>query len=123
MQKENFKLVKLAAEIGLFFAKVDSDYDEKEKNFIIDYIETLKQSNPLSEEEEEEVKKLYSHHLTLEEIIADTNDLLDNFVEEERFPLLNTLSVLINQVINADGVVTKEEAESFALWKKEFNVK
>lgn len=123
MQKENFKFVKLAAEIGLFFAKVDRDYDEKEKKFITDYIANLKQSNPLTEEEEAEVKKLSEHHFALEEIIADTNDLLNEFVEEERFPLLNTISVMINQVINADGVVTKEEAESFALWKKEFNIK
>ena len=57
MKHENFKFVKLAAEIGLFFAKVDNDYDEKEKEFIINYISSLKQSNPLTVEEEAEIKK------------------------------------------------------------------
>lgn len=123
MEQENFKFIKLAAKIGLYFAKVDNDYDEREKQFIIDYIKNLKQDLSLSEGEEVEINQLPEKHFSLEEIIVDTKNLLDEYVEEERFPLLNTLSVMINQVINADGVVTKEEAQSFAIWKKEFDIK
>ena len=123
MKHENFKFVKLAAEIGLFFAKVDNDYDEKEKEFIINYISSLKQSNPLTVEEEAEIKKVPEHHFTIDEIIADTNDLLNEYEDEERYPLLNTLSVMINQVINADGIVTKEEVDAFTMWKKKFDIK
>ncbi len=123
MKQEDFYFAKLAAEIGLFFAKVDNDYDEKEKEFIINYVKTLTKSNPMTDEEKEELSSLSNHHFTLDEIINDTNQLLDIFVDEERFPLLNSLSMMINQVINADGMVTKEEAESFAIWKKEFDLK
>lgn len=123
MEQENFKFVKLAAEIGLFFAKVDNDYDEKEKEFIINYINSLKQSTPLASEEEAEIKKISEHHFTLAEVIADTKDLLNEYKDEEHYPLLNSLSVMINQVINADGIVTKEEADAFAMWKKEFDIK
>lgn len=123
MEQENFKFIKLAAKIGLYFAKVDNDYDEREKQFIIDYIKNLKQDLSLSEGEEVEINQLPEKHFSLEEIIVDTKNLLDEYVEEERFPLLNTLSVMINQVINADGVVTKEEVQNFAIWKKEFDIK
>ena len=56
-------------------------------------------------------------------VIQDTKDLLVEYSEEDKYPLLNTISVLINQVINADGKVTTEEADSFTLWKKEFGIK
>lgn len=123
MKQENFKFVKLAAEIGLFFAKVDNDYDEREKTFLVDYIKELEKSNPLSEEEKSLISKMSEHHFSLNEVIQDTKDLLNEYGEEDRFPLLNTISVMINQVINADEKVTKEEADSFALWKKEFGIK
>ena len=123
MERENFKFMKLAAAIGLYFAKVDNDYDEKEKEFIVNYIGKLKENISLTADEEAELKATDEHHYTLDEIIAGTNDLLDEYVATERYPLLNTLSVMINQVINADGVVKKEEAESFAKWKEVFGVK
>lgn len=123
MKQENFKFVKLAAEIGLFFAKVDSDYDEKEKEFLVGYIKELEKGNPLSEEEKSLISEMSEHHFTLNEVIQDTKDLLEEYREEDRNPLLNTISVLINQVINADGKVTKEETDSFASWRKEFNIK
>lgn len=123
MKQENFKFVKLAAEIGLFFAKVDNDYDEREKEFLVGYIKELEKSNPLSEEEKSLISEMSEHHFTLNEVIQDTKDLLEEYREEDRNPLLNTISVLINQVINADGKVTKEEADSFASWRKEFNIK
>ena len=123
MEKENFKFMKLAAAIGLYFAKVDNDYDEKEKEFIVNYVGKLKENSPLTADEEAELRATAEHHYTLEEIIADTNDLLEEYAETERYPLLNTLSVIINQVINADGKVTKEEAESFAKWKEAFDIK
>lgn len=123
MTNENFMLIKLAAAIGLYFAKVDNDFDEREKEFVLKYLENLKQSNPISFEEEMEIQKLSEHQITFEEIIFWTNELLDEYVEEERYPLLNTFSVMINQVINADGKTTKEESEKFALWKKTFGIK
>lgn len=123
MKQENFKFVKLAAEIGLYFAKVDSDYDEKEKEFLVGYIKELEKSNPLSEEEKSLISEMSEHHFTLNEVIQDTKDLLVEYSEEDKYPLLNTISVLINQVINADGKVTTEEADSFTLWKKEFGIK
>lgn len=123
MKQENFKFVKLAAEIGLYFAKVDNDYDEREKEFLVGYIKELEKSNPLSEEEKSLISEMSEHHFTLNEVIQDTKDLLEEYREEDRNPLLNTISVLINQVINADGKVTTEEADSFTLWKKEFGIK
>lgn len=123
MKQENFKFVKLAAEIGLFFAKVDNDYDEREKEFLVGYIKELEKSNPLSEEEKSLISEMSEHHFTLNEVIQDTKDLLVEYSEEDKYPLLNTISVLINQVINADGKVTTEEADSFTLWKKEFGIK
>ena len=123
MEKENFKFMKLAAAIGLYFAKVDNDYDEKEKEFIVNYVGKLKENSPLTADEEAELRATAEHHYTLEEIIEDTNDLLNEYVEAERYPLLNTLSVMINQVINADGKVTVEETTAFAKWKEAFEIK
>jgi len=123
MERETFKFVKLVAELGLYFAKVDNDYDEREQAFLTNYVAELKKSNPLEYAEEELLKDYIDKKFTLEDIINDTEDLLDEYVESERYPLLNTLATLIIQVINADGKVTVEEQEAFDNWKKHFGIK
>jgi len=123
MERETFKFVKLVAEIGLFFAKVDNDYDERERTFLTDYVTELKKNNPLEYAEEELLKEYIDKKFTLDDIIQDTEDLLNEYVEKERYPLLNTLATLIIQVINADGKVTIEEQEAFDAWKKHFDIK
>jgi len=123
MERETFKFVKLAAEIGLFFAKVDNDYDEREQTFLTNYVAELKKNNPLEYAEEELLKEYINKKFTLDDIINDTEDMLDEYVEKERYPLLNTLYTLINQVIHADGKVTIEEQEAFDAWKKHFEIK
>ena len=92
--------VKLVAKTGLFFACVDGEYSESEKIFIENYINSL--SNV---------------RFTLDEIVADTRQLLGYFPEvEDKKAIVMSMYNFIQRVITADGVEHPNEVEALQKW-------
>ena len=108
--------VKLVAKTGLFFACVDGEYSESEKIFIENYINSLSKVGPV-----DEVKDMLQNALnvrfTLDEIVADTRQLLGYFPEvEDKKAIVMSMYNFIQRVITADGVEHPIEVEALQKW-------
>lgn len=111
------KVIKLVAKTGLFFAHADGEYDVREKKFIDGFIDKLAQIGPVDEvkaELEVSLAKAY----TLDEIVAETKDLLVSFNMPEQDVIKLTLRQFVANVINSDCVEKKAETELFRDWIK-----
>ena len=109
-------VVNLVAKTGLYFGCVDGNYDESERRFIENYIGQLSRVGDVSE-----VQAMIEHaldqHFTLEEIIADTKELLASFDEPTaRQAIIMSLFQFIDAVIKADGVEHPAEREALIKW-------
>ena len=118
--EENYQsielVVKLMAKTGLFFASVDGEYSQSERIFIENYINSLSQVGPV-----DEVKDMLQNSLnmrfTLDEIIADTRQLLGYFNEpEDKKAIVMSMYNFIQQVILADGVEHPAEKDALLKW-------
>lgn len=110
-------IISLIAKTGLFFANVDGSYDSREKKFIDRFIKKLEKLGPV-----DHVKPLLQGTLqetyTLDEIVAETKDLLKDFNPVEQSAIKMTIEEFVNDVIGADYVANKAERKNFNAWKK-----
>jgi len=111
------KVIMLAAKTGLFFAKADGNYNVAEKQFIESFIDKLAAIGPV-DEVKDSLAGLLQRPLTLDEIEADTDSLLDEFNGLERMLVRATLTQFVQRVIAADGQKHEKEAELFEAWQK-----
>ena len=111
------KVIMLAAKTGLFFAKADGNYNVAEKQFIESFIDKLAAIGPV-DEVKDSMEGLLQRPLTLDEIEADTDSLLDEFNGLERMLVRATLTQFVQRVIAADGQKHEKEAELFEAWQK-----
>ena len=111
------KIIKLMAKAGLFFARADGQYDVREKSFIANFIDKLSAVGP-ADEVEALLAGALDKQYSLDEVIADTKDLLDDFNPTERGAILLMIDGFIEQVISADGKKTSDEIENFTAWQK-----
>ena len=111
------KVIMLAAKTGLFFAKADGNYNVAEKQFIESFIDKLAAIGPV-DEVKNSLEGLLQRPLTLDEIEADTDSLLDEFIGLERMLVRATLTQFVQRVIAADGQKHEKEAELFEAWQK-----
>ena len=118
--EENYQsielVVKLMAKTGLLFASVDGDYADSERAFIENYINQLSKVGPV-----DEVKDMLENALnvkfTLDEIIADTRQLLTYFDRpEDKQAIVMSMYNFIQQVITADGVEHPAEKDALLQW-------
>lgn len=112
------KIIKLIVKLGLFFAHCDGTYSAKEQSFISNFIQKL-----ASQGNVEDLKAVLGDSInrayTLDEIVADTNDLLDDFQGNDRAAIKATLLGFAQQVINSDNNQDRAElAYLDAWWKK-----
>jgi len=110
------KAVKVVAKTGLFFSCIDGEYADSEKQFIENYINELAQFGGI-----DEVTPLLDNpldkHYTLDEVIADTRDLLESIDSPaDRRAIAITLADFIRQVVMADGKERPAEREAFIKW-------
>ena len=110
------KVITLAAKTGLFFANADGDYDIREKEFIESYISKLESIGPV-DEVRGSLESILNQNPTLDEVIADTNNLLADFNGFERALIKATLTQFIQKVIACDGEKCEAEMENFKAWK------
>ena len=109
-------VVKLMAKTGLFFASIDGEYAQSEREFIENYISSLANVGPI-DEVKDMLQNSLNVHFTLDEIIADTRQLLDYFPQgEDKQAIVLSMAHFIEQVILADGQEHPAEKEAFEQW-------
>lgn len=109
-------------ELGKFFMTCDGDVDNREVKFIQDYTAQLVKQGVATEEQLQVIKTTIAENLTIDYLIAQTNNLLTYATEEEREPLLSELSSFIQHVIMADEVVHPNEEKYYNEWKNEITL-
>ncbi len=106
----------LTAKAGLFFANCDGNFSEKENEFIEGYISSIEEVGEIPAELKAEVRDTLNHAYTLDGIIAETNNLVSGFNDDERKAILFTLRQFIMKVISADARVKTKEVENYDKW-------
>ncbi|MBO4871439.1 MAG: hypothetical protein J5565_05600 [Muribaculaceae bacterium] len=111
------QVIRLVAKTGLYFAKVDGDYSEREKAFIQVYMEQLEQAGGTKEEVEAIIGDIEHRNITLEEVVGDTRQVLETMTPREAGIVKLTLCSFIDDIVKADGEDCKAEQEAFEAWK------
>ncbi len=109
------QVIKLVARTGLFFAKADGDYTEREQAFINEYVNQLaRDGSP------DEVRALLGdvehEPVTLDQLIADTQALLAQLPVADGQMVSLMLYAFINDVVKADGDDCPAEKEALRQW-------
>jgi len=110
-------VIDLMAKTGLFFAKADGSYDVKEQQFIEKFLGKLSKYGEVGDLKDK-LEGYLKASLTLEEIVADTNNLVDGFNKVEKAAILASIAGFIERVIKADGVKSEVEKENYKAWKE-----
>ncbi len=114
------EVIKLMAKTGLFFASADGIYLQRERQYISDFVNGIEQIGSITPELKGEVYGALSTQYKIDEIIRDTNAVLEGFNKDERRAILASIREFITKVTEADGSVHPLERENFRLWKDQF---
>lgn len=109
-------IIKLVAKTGLFFAKVDGNYSDRERAFINAYIEQLMAQGGTREEVRELIGDVEERNITFEEVMADTHQLLGLLPPTDASMVKMALFAFINDIVKADGDDCLAEKEAFKKW-------
>lgn len=115
-------VVRLMAKTGLFFANCDGQYAQPEKDFIKSFIAQIEQVGTIDEELKREVTGAIDRKYTLEEIVRDTQEVLEGFNRDEQKAILLTIDAFVAKVIKADKRMAEAENANRMAWKKQFNL-
>ena len=108
--------IKLVAKTGLYFASVDGEYSQAERNFIENYKNQLAQRGPVNDVQYI-FDHIWDHPVTLQEVINDTRDLLDMMpAPADKQAVVASLAGYIQRVIWADGSEHPDEREALITW-------
>ena len=114
--KKIAEVIDLMAKAGLFFAKVDGQYEGGEKKFIEKYLSTLSEFGDV-EDIKGKLEGYLNETFTLEQIIDDTKELVKDFSKVEKAAILASIATFIQKVIKADGDKETAEVAAYAAWK------
>ena len=115
-------VVRLMAKTGLFFANCDGQYAQPEKDFIKSFIAQIEQVGTIDEELKREVTGAIDRKYTPEEIVRDTQEVLEGFNRDEQKAILLTIDAFVAKVIKADKRMAEAENANRMAWKKQFNL-
>ena len=115
-------VVRLMAKTGLFFANCDGQYAQPEKDFIHGFIAQIEQVGTIDEELKREVTGAIDRKYTLEEIVRDTQEVLEGFNRDKQKAILLTIDAFVAKVIKADKRMAEAENANRMAWKKQFNL-
>ena len=115
-------VVRLMAKTGLFFANCDGQYAQQEKDFIEGFIAQIEQIGTIDETLKKEVAGAIDHQYTLEEIVQNTQEVLDGFNSDEQKAILMAIDGFAKKVIKADKRVAEAENANHLAWKKHFGL-
>lgn len=108
--------IRLMTKLGLYFAAVDGEYSQSEYIFIDNFINRLSQVGPV-----DDLRDMLNNALntvyTLDEVVADTRQLLDCFESgEDKKAIILALANLIQGIIMADGTEHPNERQALLNW-------
>lgn len=106
--------------MGYFFSACDGYIDERETQFVNQFIERVQENHKISNEKVEELRNIVDENIDIDVIIGNTKELLTLVDEQEKQPLLRSLSYFIYQIIRADGIILPVEDAYYARWKEYF---
>jgi len=109
-------IVKLVVKTGLYFSRVDGNYDQNEQQFLSNYLKQLEAVGPVDEEVRQMVERAITSNYTQDEIVADTKQLFACFDSaDDRQAIAVALFNYIDRVVKADG--KEQPAERLAMLK------
>ena len=108
-------VVKLMAKTGLFFANCDGNYDQRERDFIENFISSIEMVGDVDPALKQSLKDSL-------QIVSDTKDLTDGFNEDERKVILITIDNFISNVVKLDGELCQKEKTNYESWQKAFGL-
>lgn len=118
MNEKKKQLIKLVMELGSFFANCDDDYNQREADFLDDYVNKIAESQQLPKNELISIRETLQPSIDIKYLILETMKMQESVGKEERYPLLKTLSYFINGIIEADGIIHPNETKFYTEWKK-----
>ncbi len=116
------KVVKLMAKTGLYFASCDGNYDQKEKDFLEAYVSGIEVVGAIDEEMKKSVYSAFDKTYSLDEIVGETQEVVEGFDADDRDVILSEIQKFINKVIRVDGCVDSKEQEEYKKWKAAFGL-
>lgn len=122
IEGKEIKLICLVSEIGSFFGKCDGAYDQVEKEFVDNYLNTLAKKYAVQQDCIIMIKQLVNENETIDNLIEKTNSYADSLEAEEQYPFKRTLSYFIYHLIRADGILHPSEIKYYKKWKKGINI-
>ncbi len=111
------QVIKLVARTGLFFAKADGHYSEREQTFINAFIEQLALEGS-ADEARALVGDVEHETNTLDQLVADTRAVLDTLPPDQADTVLLMLYAFVTDVVDADGDDCPAEREALAQWRQ-----
>lgn len=111
-------VIKLVAKTGLFFAKVDGHYSEREREFLKSYTAQLVNAGGTEEEVRRILGDMEQQNITLDEVVADTRQVLAQLTPNDARIVRLMLYSYINDVVTADGDDCAAEKAAFVAWNK-----
>ena len=112
------RAIELYAKTGLYFGNCDGDYDPTERNFIETYIKRLAKNGLLTPKTQQTLNNYTAQGITLDDVIAETQQLMERLPQHMSEKLLNELETFINHVITADGKIHPNETRQLHLWQQ-----
>jgi len=109
--------IKLMAKTGLFFAHCDGEYTDRERQFVEGFVSGIEQIGSIDESVKQEVLDSVNHTYTLEEVLAETKELVAKFNDDERKAILATLDGFIKKVMRVDNEIETAEKKAYVAWK------
>ncbi len=109
--------IKLVARTGLFFAKADGHYSEREHAFIDAFVAQLAlEGSP--DEARALVADVEHEAITLHQLVADTRALLGTLPPDQADTVLLMLYAFATDVVNADGTHSPAERQALTQWRQ-----
>jgi len=114
--------IKLMAKTGLFFANVDGEYADSEREYIENFVSGIEKVGAIEDELKAEIQDSLKHTYTLDQVVADTKAVIADFNDDEKQNILVSLNGFVDKVINADGKVQDAESKAYAEWKSALGI-
>ncbi len=109
--------IQLVARTGLYFAKADGHYSEREHAFIDAFVAQLALEGS-ADEARTLVGAVEQETITLDQLLADTRALLGQLPPDQADTVLLMLYAFATDVVNADGDSHPAEREALAQWRQ-----
>lgn len=114
---ETKNVINFFCKLGYLFANCDGKYDNREKEFISNFITEMIKHDAITQAEGEVYLSSNYSSISFDETIKEFQELLGLLPEKERGNILNEFNMFIESLIEVDGTIAPEEQKLFERWK------